>query len=148
MNELSIEEKPVNNGVAVDLMSDNAKVDTGSNPIYSYGFWEDMEKCSQRALHRIEKKNPTIKFEFDLRSMMLTDEQKKEQFLNHAKSKLPEIDVDRALKILADQVATIKLDGPVDDHPNPYMKFRIDSDLVKMLVCNVLKEYNTKNETI
>jgi hypothetical protein len=45
------------------------------------------------------------------------------------------------LAILATQLKEIKQNGPDDNHPNPYVKVPIDSDLVKFMVCKVLSEY-------
>jgi hypothetical protein len=144
--KLSIEERTSEKsaGVMVDLKINDQIIDTGNNPISSYSFWTDLEQAVQRAIYRIKTKNPKLKWDFNLSTMAMSEEQKKQKFVDYAKSKNPEIDVDKAFEIFDAEIAKIQMTGPNDDHPNPYLKNPINSDLSKIILLNVIKEYIKK----
>lgn len=147
MKEIKIEnrvkETPKRQYFMVDLTIDGQKIESGDNPMSSYGFWSDLEGQTQRALYRI-KNNNTIKFDFNLATMGLSEEEKERRFVNHMKQKYEDIDVDKAVQIINEQVSQIQATGPDDNHPNPFMTFPIGSQMVKNIIIKVLDEYNKK----
>lgn len=125
----------------VDLVIDGETINTGSNPISSYSFWEEMEDQAQRAIYRI-KNNNKMKFDFNLATMGLSEEQKEQRFRDHIKSKHPEFDdVDRLFELVDEEVGKITMSGPDDNHPNPYLKFPIGSQMTKNFILCVIENY-------
>jgi len=125
----------------VDLIVDGQKIETGDNPISSFSFWEDMNDQAQRALHRIKKNNPKRSFKFDLSTMGMTDEQIEQRFRNHIKGKYPEMRVDKLFDLIDKEVAGIEVTGPDDNHPNPFLKFPIGSQMTKSFMISVLDKF-------
>ena len=126
----------------VDLIVDGEKIDTGENPIRSHSFWRDMEDQSQRAIHRIEKNNPTMSFDFNLSTMGMTDEQIEQRFRNHIKNNHPDFDgVDRLFDLVDAEVGEIQVTGPDDNHPNPFLKFQIGSQMTKNFILCVVEKF-------
>lgn len=146
MKEIKIQEKKNETGVTVDLIVDNMLVETGDNPISSFSFWHDLEQEVQRAIYRIKTKNTKLSFDFNLSTMGLSEEEKEKRFADYAKSKRPDVDVDKVLELFKTEVGKIQLTGQDDNHPNPYMKSPIDSDLVKHILINVIGNYNQLKE--
>lgn len=134
------------NVLMVDLIIDGQKIDTGNNPVTSYSFWEDISEQSQRALHRIKKNNPKMKFDFDLSSMMLTEEEKNQRFIKHVKSKHADIDVDKVMELIDKEFSKVELTGPDENHPNPFMKFPLNGQLTKMFIVSVIDEFLKENK--
>jgi hypothetical protein len=124
----------------VDLMIGEQKIETGSNPISSYSFWEDMNEASERALFRIKKNNPKQKFDFNLGTMGMTEKQKEDRFMDHLKATYPDANVEEIVGVLTQEIGKIEMSGPDDNHPNPFLKFPIDSQFVKMIVVSVVNE--------
>ena len=137
-----IERELEGNMMAVDLVVNGQTINTGDNPISSFSFFEDIKKAARRAIFRIKTKNPRLKFDFNLATMALSEEDKNQRLINHIKSQRSDIDVDKAMKIVNDQISKIKPFGPNDDHPNPEFETQINSDLVKILIINSIGEYN------
>jgi hypothetical protein len=140
--KVDIQERETPGGVAVDLKINDQVINTGNNPISSFSFWEDLEQAVQRSIFRIKTKNPKMGFDFNIHTMGMTNEEKAKRFLDFAKKKCPDVDVEKAFDLLDKEIATMQLTGPDDNHPNPYMKSPINSDLVKILFLNVLSKYN------
>lgn len=122
----------------VDLKLNDETIETGNNPISSFSFWEDMEKQASRALYRIKKNNPKTKFDFNLSTLGMSDEEKESRFVAHLKGKYTNINVDEVLEAINKEISEIKVTGPDDNHPNPELKFPIDSQLVKMVFISVI----------
>ena len=122
----------------VDLKLNDETIDTGENMYASFSFWEDMEKQASRALYRIKKNNPKTKFDFNLSTMGMSDEEKEARFVTHLKGKYTNINVDEVLEAINKEISEIKVTGPDDNHPNPELKFPIDSQLVKMVFVSVI----------
>lgn len=147
MKEVEIENRIIENSVSereflmVDLIVDGQKIDTGSNPIESFSFWEDMNDQTQRALHRIKKNNPKMSFDFNFSTMGMTDEQIEQRFRNHIKGKYPEIDVDGLFDLVDKEISEIQMTGPDDNHPNPELKFPIGSQMTKNFIIVVLDKF-------
>ncbi len=153
MRKIEIEnrEKELTGGkepfVMVDLIIDGETINTGNEPISSYSFWEDIEKETQRALFRIKTKNPRLNFNFNFQTLGMSKEERNDRFVNHLKNKYTTVDVDKVLGLLADAVSQIKPTGPDDNHPNPEIKFPIDSDLFKDVLISVINKLETnKNQ--
>ena len=142
----SNEEKLEGRNLAVDLIIDGETINTGRTPISSYAFWDDLEKEAQRALYSLDTKNPKMNFDFSLSTMTLSEDQKKKRFLDYAKSKHPDINVEKIFEIIDTEVNSMQLTGPDDNHPNPYMKFPIGGDLPKMVLLKTIEKY-LKNES-
>lgn len=130
----------------VDLIIDGNKIETGENPITSFSFWEDMNQASERALYRIKKNNPKQKFDFNLGTMGLTEAQKDERFTDFLKSQHPDMNVDEILVVVNEELGKLELTGPDDDHPNPEMKFPINSHIVKRIIFSIIRELNELNK--
>lgn len=126
----------------VDLILDKKQISTGEEPISSHSFWTDMRNASNRALHRIEKNNPTMNFSFSLATLGQSKEQKEANFRKFAKSKHPELDVDKILDIVKVEVDGIKATGPDDNHPNPDLMMKPSDDLMRMLILKVIESMN------
>ncbi len=125
----------------VDLIVDGQKIDTGNNPVSSYSFWEDMNDQTQRALHRIKKNNPKMSFDFNFSTMGMTEEQIEQRFRAHIKGKYPDMDVDRLFDLVDKEVGEIEMTGPDDNHPNPFLKFPIGSQMTKNFIIVVLDKF-------
>lgn len=134
----------IENKTSIDTSIDFKYSDTEikfDNCIESYGFWDDIERQANRAKFRLEKLNPKQSFEFDFRMMMTTPEQRKAGFITHLKGKYPEMDVDNLFDIIEKEVNSITLTGPDDNHPNPYFKFKVNSDLIKSVIFACVNKY-------
>lgn len=140
-HEIKIEERETESGIAVDLIINGKTIDTGNNPISSFAFFDSLKREVRRAIFRIKTKNPKLKFDFNLSTMGLSKEEKNQRFVDHIKSKRPDVDVDKAMKIINDQISKIKPFGADDNHPNPECEAPIDCDLVKFLVVNSIGDY-------
>ena len=126
--------------VMVDLIIDDKVIDTGNNPISSYSFWEDIEKASQRALYRIKNQNAKMSFDFNLSTLGMSEADKEARFLAYLKNQKPELDVDMVINVINNELSEIKNTGPDDNHPNPFRKFPIDSQMFKAFIVNVVEE--------
>ena len=126
----------------VQLFIDDTEIPTGDDPFECHFFWDQMNKQSERALYRIETNNPDLGFDYNLMTMGLSTEEKREKYLQHIKLKFPNLDVVKINNLIEEEIGKIKLSGPDDNHPNPRMKFPLDSDLTKMLVMAVINELN------
>lgn len=113
-----------------------------NNPIDSYLFWEEMEKQTNRALFKLKKLNPELSFDFDLHSMAFTQEQKKAQLIEHLYRKYPSVDAEKVFNIIETNIKKIIPTGPDDNHPNPSLKFSIDSDFMKSFIISTIEAYN------
>lgn len=125
----------------VDLIIDGNKIETGNMPILSHCFWEDMNDQAQRALHRIEKNNPQSTFDINISTMGMSDEEKENRFVSFVKNKFPDLEVDKILDIINQEVSDIQFTGPDDNHPNPFLKFPIDSQMTKHFILKVISEF-------
>ncbi|MEK6828855.1 MAG: hypothetical protein AABY15_01925 [Nanoarchaeota archaeon] len=125
----------------VDLIIDGEKIETGNEPISSHEFWKDMGEQSQRALHRIEKNNPKMSFDFNLSTLGMSEEEKNQRFVSFIKNKYPDVDVDKIISIIDKEVSSIELTGPDDNHPNPFMKFPIGSQMMKNFIIVVIDKF-------
>jgi len=130
----------------VDLIIEDEKIDTGENPIESHSFWTDIQDQSQRALYRIEKENPTMKFDFNLATMAMSEEQKDERFKSHIKGKYPNIDIDRLFEVIDNEIKEIQVTGPDDNHPNPFLKIPISSHMTKNIITSVIDKFLKEKE--
>lgn len=129
-------------GGVVNLKYGDDQITNFVNCIESYSFFEDMERFANRALFHIKKENPKMKFDFNIHTMMTTPEQRREGLINHINSKHPGLDGKLICDIVDEETATIKPSGPDDDnHPNPFMKVPIDSDLIKAVTASVIERY-------
>jgi hypothetical protein len=152
MKKLKIENRKleINDGrgdfLMVDLTIDDEKIDTGDNPISSHSFWKDIQNHSQRALYRIERDNPKMNFDFNLASMDMTDEQKAARFKSHIKGKYPDMEVDAIFEVIENEVKEIEMTGPDDNHPNPFFKFPIGSDMTKNFIISIVSKLQKKEE--
>jgi hypothetical protein len=122
----------------VDLVIDEEKIDSGTNPISSHSFWNYMQQASQRALYRIKNENPTMNFDFNLSTMGMSEEQQEERFKTFIKGKYPELDVDVIFDVINNEVGEIQMTGPDDNHPNPFLKFSIESHFMKNFIVSVI----------
>ncbi len=151
MKEVEIENRTIVVGdghkdfLMVDLIVDGEKIETGDNPISSYSFWSDMEDQAQRAIYRIKNNNPEINFDFNLSTMGMSNEELEERFRNHIKGKFTgkftNIEVDKLFDLIDKEVSEIQMTGPDDNHPNPYMKFPIGSQMTKNFIISVVEKY-------
>lgn len=154
MKEVEIENRTIVVGdghkdfLMVDLIIDGEKIETGEEPISSYSFWSDMEDQAQRAIYRIKNNNPEINFNFSLSTMGMTNEELEERFRSHIKGKFSNIDVDKLFDIIDKEVKEIEMTGPDDNHPNPYMKFPIGSQMTKNFIISVLDKFTKENEQV
>jgi len=140
--KIEIIERETESGTTIDLIIDGQTIDTGNNPISGFGFFDNLKKEVRRAIFKIKSKNPRFKFDFNLSTMGLSKEEKAQRFIDHVKSKRPDVDVDKAMKIINDEIAKIKPFGSDgEDHPNPECEAPIDSDLVKIIIVNSIGEY-------
>jgi hypothetical protein len=126
--------------VMVDLIIDDKIIDSGNNPISSYSFWEDIEQVSQRALYRIKNQNPKMRFDFNLSTLGMSEDDKEARFVAYLKNQKPELDVDMVMSVINKELSEIKKVGPDDNHPNPFMKFPIDSQMVKAFILNIIEQ--------
>ena len=126
--------------VMVDLIINDQTIDTGNNPISSYSFWEDIEQASQRALYRIKNENSEMKFDFNLSTLGMSEADKEARFVAYLKNQKPELDVDMVMSVIDKELSEIKKTGPDDNHPNPFRKFPIDSQLIKAFIVNVVEQ--------
>jgi hypothetical protein len=134
--------KEINNFIMVDLIIDDKTITTGSEPISSHSFWTKIAEHSQRALKRIEDGNPKMNFDFSLSSMMSTPESRKKSFVNHLTKQNPRLDIEKFMEIAETELSKLKPTGPPDgEHPNPYLIFPINGDLVKIVMASVLDVY-------
>ena len=146
MKKVDIEEIVTDGFTTVDLKIDDQVIKTGDDIFSSFSFWQKMEEATQRALYRIKTKNPKYGFDFNLATMALSEEEKAKRFTDYAKKQRPDVDVDKVFDLFEKEVAKLQKTGPDDNHPNPYMKSPINSDLVKIIFINVLGNYNKKEE--
>ena len=126
--------------VMADLIINEQTIDTGNNPISSYSFWKDIEQASQRALYRIKNENSDMNFDFSLSTLGMSEASKEATFVNHLKNQKPELDVDMVMDVINKELSEIKMIGPDDNHPNPFMKFPIDSQMVKAFIVNIVEK--------
>ena len=124
----------------VQLFVDDKPINFHDEPISNYDFWENMLELSQRAIYRIKQNNPKMNFNF--MDFGLMDEN---MFAEHLKKKYPEIDIDTVLNLFDEEVKLIRPFGPDDDHPNPEIRYPIDSDLTKNVFISLLDKINKKN---
>lgn len=111
----------------VQLFVDDQPINFHEEPISNYDFWQNMLEQTHRALYRIKKNNPEITFDFSL----VSKGEKDMRFINHLKTKYPNLDIDNIFELFDKEIEDIKPTGPDDNHPNPEVRFPIDSDLTK-----------------
>lgn len=149
MKEITIETrtKEIDSGkypdfVIVDLKIDGITIDAGDEPISNHSFWKDIEEASQRAIKRIEDGNPKMNFDFHLSTMEMSEEDKKAAFIRHLSNKNKRLDITKFMEIIESELDKIELTGPEGgEHPNPFMKFPIKGDLIKMVCASVVDIY-------
>ena len=146
MKTVEIENRTINVGdeedfFMVDLIIGDEKIETGEEPISSHEFWKDISEQSQRALYRIEKNNPTMSWDYNLSTMGMSEEEKNERFVSFIKNKYQDVDVDKIIKVIDKEVSSIELSGPDDNHPNPFMKFPIGSQMMKNFIIVVVDKF-------
>jgi len=112
-----------------------------NNHIESYMFWEEMERAANRAMYRIKKANPKYDYNMSLQSMMTTPERQRELFIKHLETKDYDINIPMLFDIIDKEVAEIKVTGPDDNHPNPFLKFPASSDFMKSFITAVINKY-------
>ena len=113
-----------------------------TNPIDSYTFWKDAEEQANRAQFRLKKLNPKLSFDFSLQSMMTPADVRKKQVMAHLQKKYPSVDAEKLFAILETNIKEIQPTGPDANHPNPFLKFAIDSDFIKVFVSSIIEAYN------
>ena len=111
-------------------------------PIDSYNFWEEAEQQANRSLFKLKKLNPKLSFNFDLRSMTTSPEKQRAGLIAHIAKKSPSVDTEKLFAILETNIAAITTTGPDNNHPNPFLKFPIDSDFIKVFISSVIEAYN------
>lgn len=67
---------------------------------------------------------------------------KKAQLKGHINTKYPSVDADKLFSILSECIGEIQPTGADDNHPNPFLKFRIDSDFMKVFISSIIEKYN------
>lgn len=116
-----------------------------TEPVSSYVFWKEMEEQANRAIFNL-KKNTKMSFEFSLKgimdNLMNTEESKKQRLISHINTKYPSVDCDKLYSILNENIKEILPSGPDDNHPNPFFKFPIESDFIKVFVSSIIEKYN------
>ena len=127
--------------VMIDLVIDGETIDTGNNMISSYSFWEDIATEAQRAMYQIKKDQNPKMFNFNLATMGVSDEELNRRFVKFMVDKHKTVDVELLMELIQIELDGMKLTGPDDNHPNPFMLFPIDSQLVKGLIIKVTEEY-------
>jgi len=132
----------------VDLTVGDEKIETGENPIESHSFWSDMSDQAQRAIYRIEKNNPTMSFKFDMATLGMSDEDLDNRFKAHMKEKYQDLDVDKVVELIDDEINSMVVTGPDDNHPNPFMKFPVDSQLTKNLIICIIDKFIKEKESV
>ena len=135
-------EKNGNGGYDMTV-TNGMKVETG-DAMDSYFFWKSAEESANRAMWRIKNENPGVDFNVSLDLLMETPESRALKVKRHLSAKFPNVDVDRLYELFDAEVKKMKLTGPDEDHPNPFMKAPVDSDLVRFLVAAVLDCYVKK----
>jgi hypothetical protein len=81
--------------------------------------------------------------------MGMSDEQIEQRFRNHIKGKYPDVDVDRLFDLVDKEVDEIELTGPDDNHPNPFLKFPIGSQMTKNFIISILDKFaKEQNEQV
>jgi hypothetical protein len=125
---------------SVDFKLNNTDI-SFDNCIDSYVFWANVENQANRAMYKIKQMNPGKIFNFSLQSMMVTPEERRRQFLAHVKNKHSSVNAELAFKLIDEEVAKITMNGPDDNHPNPFHKFELSSDIVKTIFIAVMDRY-------
>lgn len=129
----------------VDLIIDGEKIPSGIEPLSNHDFWQQIGEQAERAKFRIKRENPRFKKIFSGNFSMTTPEEQYELFLAHLRGKYPNVDIDAVLEVFEGEIAKVKPTGPNDDHPNPEMKFAVDSQLTKEIFISVISKLN-KND--
>jgi hypothetical protein len=130
----------------VDLVIDSKKINTGNSPNGSYYFWQDLEEASQKAMKRLEDNNDEkMKRTFNvggLNTLMFTKEQRDEQFKNFLVKRYDNLDIDKLVGLINHAIESIEPKGPTDnEHPNPFLKFKLSDDIIKTIIANIVSEY-------
>jgi len=73
---------------------------------------------------------------------MTSPEQQRKGLIAHISKKSPSVDTEKLFAILATNIAAITTTGPDNNHPNPFLKFPIDSDFMKVFISSVIEDYN------
>lgn len=145
MKEISI--NPNEKG-GIDLVIDGQQTTSFENCIEAYSFWEDMEAAANKAMFRIKRDNPKMNFNFDLNSMMVTPEQRREGLIKHVNKTYPAVNAQLLFSLIDTEVEKVKPTGPpehMDEHPNPFFKVKLDSDIIKAIMSCVIEKYESQN---
>lgn len=137
-NRIQENNKEVGDFFMVDLIVDGTKIDSGREPISNHHFWKQIGEQAERAKFKIKKENPRFKHLFD--GDFFNDNQKN-VFINHLKDKYPNVDVDNVLSVFDSEIAKVKQTGPDDNHPNPELRFPIDSQLSQEILISVINKF-------
>jgi hypothetical protein len=127
----------------LNFKCDDTVIET-TNYIDSWSFWDKLEEAANKAKFRLQRGKPEKHFNFDLASMMTTPAQRRQGLIAHINKQYSGIDGEKLCNIVDAEVEKIKLSGPeeaMNEHPNPFMKMKPDSDLFKAIIASVINEY-------